>query len=102
MNAKVAVIGTLKFPPGSMAGLRPHLMRLVETTRKEDGCLAYDVGEDLFEPGLIRFSESWPDRESLERHLQAPHIQPWREAARSAGLLERRFTAYAISGSWPV
>ncbi len=102
MNAQVAVMGTLKFPSESMPGLRPHLLRLVETTRKDDGCLAYDAAEDLFEPGLIRFSELWPDGESLHRHLQAPHIGPWRAAAKEAGLLERSFTAYGISASWPV
>ncbi len=102
MNPKVSVIGILKFPPASLPGIRPHLLRLAEATRKADGCLAYDVAEDLFEPGLIRFSELWPDRESLEKHLQAPHIEPWITAAKELGLLESRFTAYGISGSWPV
>jgi hypothetical protein len=41
----------------------------------------------------------WPDDESLTRHLQAPHIEPWRVVARSCGLLERNFTAYSITGS---
>lgn len=102
MNPKVSVMGTLKFPPAKLPEVRPHLLRLVEATRKADGCLAYDVAEDLFEPGLIRFSELWPDRESLERHLQAPHIEPWRTAAMELGLQERGFVAYGISGSWPI
>lgn len=82
-----------------MADVRPHLQTLVKTTYKTDGCIAYDVAEDPFDPGLIRFSELWPDHESLARHLQAPHIDPWRTAARSFGLLERKFTAYDITSS---
>jgi quinol monooxygenase YgiN len=75
------------------------LKTLVETTYRTDGCIAYDVAEDPFDPGLIRFSELWPDHESLVRHLKAPHIEPWRAAARSCGLLERKFAAYNISGA---
>lgn len=99
MHPSVAVFGILRFPPERMADVLPHLRKLVETTYKTDGCIAYDVAEDPYDPGLIRFSELWPDHESLARHLRAPHIKPWRTAARSLGLLERKFTAYDITGS---
>jgi quinol monooxygenase YgiN len=99
METTIAVFGTLRFPPEKMPEVRPHLQKLVETTYRSDSCIAYDVAEDIFDPGLIRFSELWPDHESLERHLQAPHIEPWRSAARNCGLLSRSFTAYDITGS---
>lgn len=102
MQAKVAVMGTLRFPPDRMAEIRPHLRRLVDETRRNDDCIAYDVAEDLFDPGLIRFSELWPDRDSLKAHLKAAHIEPWRAAARACGLTERSFSAYAVGESWPV
>lgn len=102
MQAKVAVLGTLRFPPDKVAEVRPHLRALIEATYQHDGCIAYDVAEDLFEPGLIRFSEVWPDRESLARHLEAPHIEPWRAIARRFGLIERSFTAYDVTNSWAV
>lgn len=99
MQPKVAVFGILRFPPDRLAEVRPHLKILIETTYRDDNCLAYDVAEDPFEPGLLRFSELWPDHESLTQHLQAAHLEPWRKVARSCGLLERRFTAYDIVGS---
>lgn len=99
MSPRVAVFGILRFPPDRLAGVREHLRVLVETTCRTDGCIAYDVAEDPFDPGLVRFSELWPDHETLDRHLQATHIGPWREAARNCGLIERRFTAYDITGS---
>ncbi len=98
----VAVIGTLRFPAERMPEVRGHLRTLIEATHKTDGCIAYDAAEDLFDPGLIRFSELWPDQESLARHLQAPHIGPWREAAKACGLIERHFVAYDVTGSRPV
>jgi quinol monooxygenase YgiN len=102
MSATVAVFGTLRFPPERLVDVLPHLKVLVDTTYREDGCLAYDVAEDPFDPGLIRFSELWPDHASLERHLKAPHIEPWRAAARACGLISRQFTAYDIGGARPV
>ena len=100
MNPTVAVFGILRFPPERLNEVLPHLKQLVDETYKNDGCIAYDVAEDPFDPGLIRFSELWPDKASLERHLKATHIEPWRAAARSCGLLERKFTAYAVNGNW--
>ncbi|WP_348945344.1 putative quinol monooxygenase [Chitinibacter sp. FCG-7] len=102
MNATVAVFGFLRFPPEKLAAVRPHLKTLVEATYQHDGCIAYDVAEDLFDPGLIRFSELWPNVEALQQHLVAPHIEPWRTAARGCGLLDRKFTAYSVDESWAV
>jgi quinol monooxygenase YgiN len=99
MQPTVAVFGTLRFPPDRIAELLPHLRALVEATNKNDGCIAYDVAEDPFDRGLIRFSELWPDADSLHRHLAAPHIEPWRAAARACGLLDRQFAAYDIAGT---
>lgn len=102
MKPTIAVFGTLRFPPERVPEVLPHLKVLVETTYRNDGCIAYDVAEDPFDPGLFRFSELWPNRESLNRHLQAPHIEPWRSAARRCGLLERRFTAYEVCSAYTV
>lgn len=102
MQAQVAVFGILRFPPEMIPDVLPHLQRLVAATYRHDGCIAYDVAEDPFDPGLMRFSELWPDAESLSRHLQAPHIEPWRIAARACGLIDRKFTAYGITGAWSV
>lgn len=99
MEVKVVVLGFLRFPPSSMDAIKPHLQEFVEATRNKDGCIIYDVAEDLFDPGLIRFSELWPNHESLDSHLKAPHIAPWREAAKRLGLQERVFTAYDLNGS---
>ena len=57
VEAKVAVFGILRFPPDRIPDVLPHLRNLVESTYKNDGCIAYDVGEDPYDRGLIRVSE---------------------------------------------
>ena len=74
----------------------PHLEIFVKATQRNDGCILYEVAEDPFDKGLIRFSELWPDRSSLEKHLEASHIIPWREQAAKHGLIEREFSSYDI------
>lgn len=99
MKPAVAVLGFLRFPPERMDEVRPHLKDLIDATYKHDGCIAYDVGEDPFDAGLIRFSELWPSHDALDKHLKAPHIEPWRVVARRCGLMDRRFIAYDVTGS---
>jgi quinol monooxygenase YgiN len=96
MDAKVAVFGILRFQPKNIEGIIPHLKRFIEATQEHDGCLLYEIAEDPFDRGLIRFSELWPDRDSLEKHLKAPHIILWREQAKKYGLMERKFNSYDI------
>lgn len=98
----VVVIGAMRFAPENLDKVRPHLRRLVEATKRLDGCIAYDVAEDLFDPGLIRFSEVWPDGDSLTAHLNAPHIAPWRAIASDLGVHDRHFTAFDASNPYSV
>ena len=100
--AQVAVLGTFRFPPANIPAVLPHLKALVDATRAHDGCIAYDIAIDPFDPGLIRMSELWPDHASLERHLQAPHIEPWRKAVVEHGMIEREFMVYDVTNGKPL
>lgn len=98
----VVVIGSMRFPPEAMPHVRPPLTRLVSETRKHDGCVEYNAAEDVNAPGLVRFSEIWPNSDLLAAHLQAPHIAPWRAVAAKFGVSDRRFTAFTATDPQPV
>lgn len=95
----IAVFGILRYAEASLPELLPHLRELQCATRANDGCIAYDVAVDVNEPGLLRFAELWPDQATLDRHFQAPHMEPWLQASRRIGVLERRFSAYEVGAS---
>lgn len=97
MDVKVVVIGALRFPAENISNVLPYLRSFVQATQDLDGCTMYEVAEDPFDKGVIRFSELWPDRDSLEKHLKAYHVEVWREKARMCGLLERVFWSYDIT-----
>ena len=70
------------------------MRRVIEATRKEDGCLAYAYGEDVLEPGLVRISERWLNWQSLEAHGKSPHVAAWREALKQTGVIHRDVVGY--------
>ena len=61
--------------PGRGAELGEVLAALVEPTRAEDGCLAYDLLDVEGEEGSFVFVEAWRDPAALEAHGASAHIQ---------------------------
>lgn len=53
----------------------------IAQTRKEAGCIAYDMHESVSTPGLFVFAEEWRDRAALDFHMAAPHLQAFLAAA---------------------
>jgi quinol monooxygenase YgiN len=69
------VIAEMFAKAGQEGELRTHLLALVEPTRKEEGCLRYDLHLCATEPGRFIFLETWTSREALDRHMQTAHFQ---------------------------
>lgn len=71
---KVDVVAHLQAMPGCEDALRGVLESFVGPTRKEDGCLRYDLYVDLDSAGKFTFVEEWESREALDKHGQSEHI----------------------------
>ena len=76
MSAKnITVVATFQARPGKEAELKKALLTLVAPTRKEAGCINYDLHQSPDEPGKFLFHENWTTKAALDAHLQMPHIQ---------------------------
>lgn len=53
----------------------PLYAQLVESTRQEERCIAYDLFVDQKDPGHFIFVEEWPDRAALDFHCQTEHFR---------------------------
>ena len=70
----LTVVAEMVAKPGKEEELKRRLLALVEPTRREDGCVQYDLHQNTGEAGRFVFYENWGSRELLERHLRSPHL----------------------------
>jgi quinol monooxygenase YgiN len=68
--------------------LEAELRALVSPTRKEDGCLRYDLHRSVDTPGALLLHEVWATREAHTEHTHSPHFLRWN--ARKDALLAGR------------
>ena len=78
MATKVTVVARLQAKPGKEEEVLRELLHLVDATRREDGCLNYDLHISSDTLGLYLFYENWTSKAHLDRHAQSPHIQAFR------------------------
>lgn len=71
----VTVVATFEARPGKESDLRAALSGLVAPTRREAGCLNYDLHQSPDEPGEFLFHENWSSKALLDAHLQSDHLQ---------------------------
>jgi len=99
---RVAIIGQFRIPLERLERARPEMRKVLEASRAEAGCRAYDFGEDVLDPGLIRVSEIWDSAEQLMAHTQTPHYLAWAEMRDELGLSGRKVTLLHVSAEQEV
>jgi quinol monooxygenase YgiN len=73
----------VRFEPraGMEMQFREELLRVVEPTRAEIGCVAIHISESLREPFLFAIHSEWADEAAFELHTQLPHTVRFLAAA---------------------
>jgi quinol monooxygenase YgiN len=71
----ITVIATFQARPGKESELRTVLLGLLAPTRKETGCLNYDLHQAPDDAARFLFHENWTSKAELDAHLQTPHLK---------------------------
>lgn len=92
------VILRLAAKPDKVEELKRVLIGLVAPTRKEAGCLSYEILQNRADPTDFTFVEEWASEAALDAHWATPHVQD--ALARGVPLLaaqpdDRRYTKIA-------
>jgi quinol monooxygenase YgiN len=74
MKTVITVVATFQARPGKEAALKETLTGLLAPTRKEAGCINYDLHVSPENSGQFLFHENWTSKELLDAHLKSPHI----------------------------
>ncbi len=71
----ITVVATFQARPGKETELKKTLTGLVAPTRKEAGCINYDLHILPEDPARFLFHENWTNQARLDAHLQSAHIK---------------------------
>jgi len=90
----ILVIGTSAVPADTMDKVRDAMKTMVTETLKEEGCVTYNLCEDIHQAGVIRISEEWETNEHLDAHMETAHMKDWRAVLAEVGVLSRAVNVY--------
>lgn len=85
---QVSVVATLVAKKGCDQELEKLLRGLVGHSRKDEGCVQYDLHRGIDEPRVYVFYEIWENMELLQKHSKAPHLEALQRDG--AALIESR------------
>jgi quinol monooxygenase YgiN len=84
-GVNVMIVVTSKFK--SLPDMRAEVVELsrpcVEATRKEKGCLRYELYVSSEDDVSLQFVEEWTDLDSLRVHIKTPHLAAFKEQRKS-------------------
>ncbi len=74
MENKLMIVARIQAKKGEGDFLLSELSKLLEPTKKEDGCYKYDLHRDNNDPDFFVFYEIWESKKHLDDHMKTPHI----------------------------
>ena len=72
---KITVLAKIKARAGMEEKVKQELLSMVGPTRKEAGCVNYDLHQSPENKGLFMFYENWRSKKDLDDHLATPHFK---------------------------
>ena len=69
------VVARIKAKSETVSEVRELLSSLVEPTRKESGCIIYELLQNTEDPTDFTFVEEWESEAVLECHLASDHLK---------------------------
>jgi quinol monooxygenase YgiN len=82
--AKLTIVANIKANPDKIELVKAELLKLIETTRAEEGCINYDLHQDNDDPAHFMFYENWESRDLWQTHMGAPHLAAYMAATEGA------------------
>lgn len=75
--SKVTVVAKLVAREEAVETVRAEVLKMVEPTRREPGCIEYRLHQDNEDPAVFLFYENWESLSCLKQHLNSAHYQSY-------------------------
>ena len=75
MSDKLTIIAKIEAKPEKLDEVKSAVLKLIEPTRKEQGCIQYDLHQENEKAEVFIFVENWENQALWEAHMQSEHLQ---------------------------
>ncbi|MCT4672651.1 MAG: antibiotic biosynthesis monooxygenase [Prolixibacteraceae bacterium] len=75
----IVLLATIKVEKGRDDLMQEFLRQLVYDSRKEKGCVQYDLHKDLDDPCCFLVYEIWKSQVSLDIHIDSTHFREFKD-----------------------
>lgn len=80
----LTIVANITAKEGKIDMVRAELIKLIETTRNEVGCVNYDLHQDNDNPAHFLFYENWESRDLWQAHMNNQHLLDYMDATEGA------------------
>ncbi len=83
----IVLVAELTAKAGEEGAVKKAFIDMLAPTRKEQGCICYNLHQSAKDQKVFMFYELWANQEALDAHGKSPHMAVMREA--TAGKIEK-------------
>lgn len=80
----LTIVGRIEANPDKVEFVKAELLKLIEPTLKEVGCIQYDLHQDNENPAVFLFYENWKTRELWQQHMNNDHLTEYMKVTEGA------------------
>lgn len=84
MSKALTIIARIEAKKESVELVKSELLKLIEPTRLEEGCIQYDLHQDNERPEVFLFYENWESRDLWQIHMNNPPLAAYVAATEGA------------------
>ena len=82
--SKLTIVAQITAKADQVDLVKAELLKLIEPTRAEKGCIQYDLHQDNDDSANFLFFEIWENRELWQRHIENEHVVAYKKATENA------------------
>ncbi len=83
-NKPLTIIAKVVVKEDSVDVVKGEMSKVVEATRKEEGCINYDLHQDNEASHIFIFYENWSTKALWEKHMESAHLADFLKATEDA------------------
>ena len=77
---KLTIVANIIAKEDKVDLVKAELLKLIDVTRAEEGCINYDLHQDNENPAHFLFFENWTSRELWQQHMGNQHLADYMAA----------------------